>query len=107
LFVPVNEGMFPFPALPIPIVEFVFVQLKAVPETPNADEKTTSVEEDPTQIPWLFIGSTCGVGLTVIVIFWLVPVQVTPKFVYVGCTVKVETMGTFVALVAMKDAIDP
>jgi hypothetical protein len=43
-----------------------------------------------------------GVGLTVIVNVWAVPVQLTPPFVNVGVTVIVALIGAVPALVAVK-----
>jgi hypothetical protein len=56
---------------------------------------------------WLATACTVAVGLTVIVNVIVVPVQVTPAFVYTGVTVTVATNGAVVLFVAENDPILP
>jgi hypothetical protein len=69
----------------------------------TAPVKDTVVVEAPLQTVWLAIVLTVGVGLTVIVNVFAVPVQ--PAFE--GVTVIVATTGAVPALVAVNEAISP
>ena len=74
-----KEGIFPVPLAARPMEVVLFVQLYTVPGT--VPPKLTAAVEEPWHNVWLATAFTVGVGLTVMVKVFGVPVQVTPAFV--------------------------
>ena len=82
LLVTVKLLIFPVPEVVNPILWLSFTQLYEVP----VPEYTIELVEVLLHKTWSEIGLMEGVGLTVIVKFTLLPVQVTPAFKNVGIT---------------------
>ena len=78
------------------------VQVKVVPVVADVIVYPTAVLS---QISFVAALLTVGVGLTVMVKDWAVPVQLTEPFVKVGVTVIVATTGAVPVLVAVKDGM--
>ena len=103
VLVAVNIGTLPVPdvaANPISGVGTVRDQLKVAPGTllVNTTEGTLA----PAQYVWLATALTWGLGLTVMVNWIGVPVQVTPLLVKVATTLKVDVIGALLVLVVIK-----
>ena len=99
--VAVNDGILPLPLAASPMAVLLFVQLNAVPETVSL--KLTEPVVVPLQTVWSGGSLTVGVGFTVKVKDWGVPVHPLA----VGVTVMVAMIGLLVELVAANDAILP
>jgi hypothetical protein len=97
-----NGLMFPVPLAARPMPVLLFVQVNTVPVV--APENVTAVVVPPSQIAWLAIAFTVGVGFTVIVNVIAVPAQ---PLAVVGVTVIVAVIGAAVLLVAVKLGILP
>ena len=94
----------PAPVAVNPIAVLLFVQLYTVPATGPVKLAVTVL---PAHTVWLATGVTDGVGFTVMVNVFGVPVQVTPPLLYTGVTVIVAVCKILVVLVAVKLAILP
>jgi hypothetical protein len=101
LFTAVNELISPVPLDAKPVDVVLFVQLKVVPATFNADEKITGFVNTPLQITWLAIASTVGLGFTVIVNEIGRPGQL----LNVGVTVMVPKIAELEVFVVKKEGI--
>ena len=102
LLIPVNAGMLPIPlaeANPIPVL--LLVQLYIVPGT--APENVTAVVVPFLHTAWSGTASTVGVGLTLMVNIFGVPVHDTAPFVKVGVTVIVAVTGAVPILTAVNE----
>jgi hypothetical protein len=105
-FIAVNAGTFPVPELtPRPIASFVLDQLNTAPGTLLL--KTTDGTDAPAQKSISATGSMIGVGLTVIVNWIGVPVQVTPLFVNDATALNVDVSGVVPAFVAVNAGTFP
>jgi hypothetical protein len=102
-FTPVNTPMLPVPLAASPMDVVLLVQLKVVP--PTAPLNVTAVVLDPLHTTWLPGATTVGVGFTVIVNVWGVPVHTGAAVA--GVTIMVATMGVVPALVAVKAVMLP
>ena len=100
-FVAVNNGRLLFPDAPRPMAGIEFTHENAVPLT--GPVKVTAAAVAPLQYEILEMGSTEGVGFTVIVNETGLPGQVLA----VGVTVTVETTGEVPLLCPVKEAIVP
>ena len=98
----VNDGMFPMPLAPRPIVVLLFVQVKIVLAIVPA--KVTAAVFEPLHTVRFAGCVTCGVGLTVIVKLVVAPPAQPAALVD---TIIVATTGALPALIAMKLAILP
>lgn len=102
-FVAANAGILSIPLAPRPIAVLLLVQVNdvAVPKKETADV------DSPVHTTWLPGWLTDGMGFTVLVKVFDVPVQVTPPEKYIGVTVIVPEIGIVVLFVAVKDGIFP
>ena len=87
-FIAIKTGILPVPLAAKPMLGVLFVQLYVVPET-GEPPKITAAEFAPLHIAGKKGGVTEGVGLTVIVNVFDIPVQPSK----VGVTVMVAEIG--------------
>ncbi len=100
-FTPLNAAIFPFPDAARPIVASLFVQAYVVPVT--GPPKVMAVVEAPLHTVWSFIGSTDGVGFTVMSNVLVGPVHPLA----VGVTVTVAVTGAVPVFTPLKAAMFP
>ena len=103
LLTAVNDPILPVPPAARPMLVLSLVQLYTVPGT--GPVIVTAAVAVPLHKVWLAIGSTDGVGLTVIVKDTDGPVQVTPPLVKLPVTVIVAVIGAVPVLVAVKAGV--
>jgi hypothetical protein len=104
--VAVNAGTFPVPELPAnPIASLVLDQVNVAPGTLLL--KTTDGTDAPAQTVMLLTGFMVGTGLTVIVNWIGVPVQVTPLLVSDATALNVAVSGAVPAFVAVNAGTFP
>jgi len=96
----------PDPLAPRPIAVLLFAQVKVVPLL-GVPVKVIVDVVPPSQTVWSPEAVAVGIGFTVIVMFFELPVQVIPPLVYTGVTVIVPMIGEVVLLVVVNELILP
>ena len=100
----VNDAILPIPVEASPMLVLLLLQEYDVPVPLNE----ITDDKDPLQSVTLGTVATIGVGFTVIVACWLMPLQVNPPFVKSGVTVIVPIKGEeLLEFKAVKDKIFP
>jgi len=102
VFFAVNEGIFPVPLVAKPMAVLELVHAKVVPAT--SPLKLMGAAATPLQYSWLVKTNGVGVGLTVMVNVFEIPLQPNA---FDGVTVTVATTGEIPVLLVVKTGIFP